>query len=366
MKDSEPTSHHTDDSVSDRDSNDDDSTTDRNPQLVEKRSVLSPLTSGILLIVSLGWLSLYILSLYHMLGSELASNEGAVVVLALSLSGFFLGGFFAGTVMGLIWGEWSTHAKGPAAYLSRPFMALFGALLVAMAAGVTVFLLFLNAPGVAGLLSGSLALSIVIGGCLGITKRSNPIAAGVVAFVPLLLLMAIRGYAMDPIFNLLEDMGDFDRLTGYQASQTILNLVAGIICGLVAFTFLLSKRGGTLWTHMVAGGIPGVIWLTAEIFNGITGHLLLNLVADLSILDQATRHIALEAQLNGALTVLFAGATTAVLAFGLLLPKANEEKVADSAEDADDITATDPEDTKDESATDTADETDSDDEQRPS
>lgn len=339
MNDSEPTSHQTDSSANDS-SVSDKATSDDTPEL-EQRSVLSPLTSAILLIVSLGWLSLYVLSLYHMLGSELSSNQGAIVILALSLSGFFLGGFFAGSVMGLIWGEWSTHAKGPAAYLARPFMALFGALLVAMAAGVTVFLLFLSAPSVAGLLSGSLALSILIGGCLGITRRSNPIAAGLVAFVPLLLLMAARGYAMDPIFNLLEDLGDFDRLTGYQASQTILNLLAGVICGLVAFAFLrLANRTGTLWTYMVAGGIPGLIWLIAEIFNGVTGQLLLNLVGDLSVLDQATRHFALEAQLNGSLTVLFAGATTAVLAFGLLLPKNDDEEVADSAEDADDMAIT--------------------------
>lgn len=305
---------------------DDTDTTDSARASSGERSVLSPLTGGVLLVVALGWLSLYVLSLYHMLGAELSTNQGAIVQLALSLSGFFLGGTFAGAVLGLIWGEWSTHSKGVASYLSRPFMALFGAFLVAMAAGFTVFLLFLGDATVAGLLSGSLALSILLGGCLGVSRRPNPIAAGLVAFVPLLLLMAVRGYAMDPIFNLLEDMGNFDRLTGYQFSQAALNLVGGIVCGLVAFGFLrLSKRGGTLWTYMLAGAIPGLIWLVSEIFNGVTGHFLLNQVQNLHLLDIANRQIGLEAQITGALTVLFAGATTAVLAFGLLLPKPGED-----------------------------------------
>ncbi|QSB04717.1 hypothetical protein [Natronoglycomyces albus] len=312
---------------------DDDSTSPNAPQDSPGR-VLSPLTAGVLTIISLGWLSLYIVSLYNMLGAELSVNQGAIVLLALSLSGFFLGGTYAGAVMGLIWAEWQTHSSGPVSYIPRWLMAMLGALIVAMITCVTVFLLFLGNPGAAGLLSGGLAISILLGGTLGIFRRRTAIAAGLVAFIALLMLMILRGYAMDPIFTLFEQFVEVDRVLGYQMSQMPLNLIGGIACGIVAFAFLrLTRLKANLWTYMVAGAIPGLIWLGAEILNRVVGSMLLNMVTNLHVLDVANRQMALEAQFNGALTVLFAGATTAVLAFGLLLSHDEDKPTEDEADD---------------------------------
>lgn len=273
----------------------------------------------VLLAIAALWLGLSFQSMNAFLAKEVQNNPGAMPNLIMSLSATVIGAVFAGAVAGhlatIVSSRWLRQ-------LPRIVAAAIGGVIVGLVAAALGYLTFSATPAVAAIVSGVAGIAAVLGGCLAAAKSTNVVAAGLSATVVLLAFMFLRGWFDDDLMNLLTRQPDTYRWIGIATG-----LVAGLFTGLTAFITLRRRRGGTkLYGHLVAGAAPGALWLLSEIGVRIAGALLLGTTGEIDQLSTLLMGQTLEAQLNGSLATLFAGGTTAVLAFGLLLQPADGGK----------------------------------------
>ena len=74
--------------------------------------------------------------------------------------------------------------------------------------------------------------------------------------------------------------------------------------------------------HLLAGALPGAMWLDSTVIAQIGVTTVLDIGLDeVSPLDSAFVALSFQWQYNGSMTAMFAGAFCAILAYGLLLPK---------------------------------------------
>jgi hypothetical protein len=97
-------------------------------------------------------------------------------------------------------------------------------------------------------------------------------------------------------------------------------VVGGVVAGLVAFSFLRRRDGGLRWpAYLAAGAGPGALILAAGMITEVGGAQLFRLASGVSADDRAALGFLGGQRLETAETVLFAGALTALVAFGATL-----------------------------------------------
>ncbi|MEU5874887.1 hypothetical protein AB0A73_25405 [Glycomyces sp. NPDC047369] len=238
-------------------------------------------------------------------------DDTGVVLLANSLFSPIIVTVFAGAALGTVAAR---ALKGP-----RPALVMLGALVTGLASGAASYVIFLSNGPVA--LSTALVLlgAGLVGGLFALPRRAVTVVAGLSATLLLLAVMYARG-----IYEATSSVSLFsDPLDEYGALGTAVPFIAGIACGVCAFLYLRKQKAGVkLLGHLVAGALPGAIWLVSTVLAQIGVEVLLNVGLDeVAPLDEAFLALSFQWQYNGSMTAMFAGALCAVFAYGFLLPK---------------------------------------------
>jgi hypothetical protein len=257
--------------------------------------------------VSLGGV---VYSLYRLTGMADGLDDTGVVLLANSLFSPIIVAAFAGAVAGVIAAR---ALKGP-----QKALAALGFTVVGLLAAAIAYASFSVDGSIALVLAAVLLGSALIGGLFSLPGRSVTVVAGLNAALLLLAFMFARG-----MFEAASSVSLFsDPLDQYGALGTVIPFVAGLACGLCAFLYLRNKKAGVkLLGHLLAGALPGAIWLVSTIIAQIGVGALLDVGLDeVSPLDSAFLALSFQWQYNGSMTAMFAGAFCAVLAYGLLMP----------------------------------------------
>ncbi|RRR97642.1 hypothetical protein [Glycomyces terrestris] len=260
-------------------------------------------------------------SLYRLTGMADGLDDTGVMILANSLFSPIIVTVFAGAVAGVAAGR---LRKGPA-----PALALLGALVLGLAAGAAAYVSF-SADADIALAVGLVMLgSALVGGLFAMPRRAVTVVAGLCATLLLLAFMFGRGF-----YEAASSVSLFsDPLDEYGALGTAIPFIAGIACGVCAFLYLRHKQAGVkLLGHLLAGALPGAVWLVATVVAQVGVEVVLGIGLDeVAPLDQAFLALSFQWQYNGSMTAMFAGALCAVLAYGFLLPKPAQSRAARSS-----------------------------------
>ncbi|MFC3496015.1 hypothetical protein [Glycomyces rhizosphaerae] len=272
---------------------------------------------GVAAALSLGGV---VYSLYRATGMTDGLDDTGIVILAHSLFSPIIIAAFAGAVAGVVTPR---LLKGP-----KRATAALGFTIVGLAAAAVAYASFAVDASIALILALVLLGSAIIGGLFSLPRRGVTVVAGLNATLLLLVLMYARGIFESSSVSLFSDP-----LDQYGALGRAIPFIAGLACGICAFLYLRRKQAGVkLLGHLVAGAIPGGIWLASTVIAQIGVEVLLNTGLDeVSPLDSAFLALSFQWQYNGSMTAMFAGAFCAVLAFGLLIPKAPKAKAAKSS-----------------------------------
>ena len=265
--------------------------------------------AAVLAIGALASLAGVLLSLYSLTGMADGLDETGVMILALSLFSPIIVAMFAGGVGGVV----ASHFKGP-----RLPLTLAGVAAIALAAAGTAYALFSVDASIALALGLILLGSALIGGLFSLPRTRLPVVAGLIGTLVLLALMFLRGLLESASVSLFSDP-----LDQYGALGAAAPFATGLVCGFTAFMYLRSAKAGTRMVgYLCAGAIPGAIWLLSTVVAQAGVETVLSLgVDEVAALDEAYLTLSFQWQYNGSMTVLFAGALCAVLAYGFLLPK---------------------------------------------
>lgn len=250
-------------------------------------------------------------SLYRLTGMADGLDDTGVMLLANSLFSPIIVTVFAGAVAATVAPR---LLPGP-----QKALAVLGALVTGLVTGTVAYLGFGVDADIALVLGLVLLASALVGGLFALPKRSVPVVAGLSAVLLLLAFMFGRGF-----YEAASSVSLFsDPLDEYGALGTAIPFIAGIACGVCAFLYLRQKKAGVkLLGHLLAGAVPGAVWLAATILAQIGVEVLLNVgLNEVAPLDQAFLALSFQWQYNGSMTALFAGALCAVFAYGFLLPK---------------------------------------------
>ncbi|MBB6039655.1 hypothetical protein [Phytomonospora endophytica] len=298
----------------------------KSPQKAPAPPLPGGTTLSALAIVAALWVGLQLDGLRKLLRLVVVDDPQGVVQLVIYLSGILVGSTFAGAVCGTILLWWLESRPGTwAARQARYVIGAAGGFLVGVIAGGLVFWTFADKVGVAALVGGVIGVTAIVGGLISAMRPQIMVAAGLLGGVALLVVWFIRGYrsVQDGILDLLNaGTTARDQFNAYGWYGLSTSLLAGFVVGLVVHFYLRKRRARlTLLGHVFAGALPGLFALMAELFMWVVGNQLLSFAGQLSVLDETSVGLASEAQFNGALAVLFAGAMTSLLAVGLLTPK---------------------------------------------
>jgi hypothetical protein len=212
--------------------------------------------------------------------------------------------------------------------------------LVAIGTGLVIGLLgavsiiTINTEGwLYAVVGGTVAAAATIGGALAGFRAPRVVGAVCWAAVGVFLVGFALNLFQNPVLNAFGSGST-------QASQTSAaqwfafsqSLLSGLAAGLIAFRVLrrAGRRSGSTdlaWPlYALAGAGPGLLLLIAEGLTRTAGARVLDLAGKVSELELTVQKLLSGARFNSALIVLFAGAISAAIAYGLGLKPAPEEE----------------------------------------
>ncbi|BCJ58427.1 hypothetical protein Jiend_18490 [Micromonospora endophytica] len=295
----------------------------------------------LLALLALGWLAAMLWS------TREAINSATAGVTAISLSAFALPGVIsaalvAGAAVGLAAGELVTrHRDG---VTLRFVAAVLAGLLIGLAAALAIDLAY-TANTTTRTIAGTTAAAAIIGGALAGARNSTVVGAVAGSALGTLVFVVAFSVARDPLFNLF-GAGDSQQSLVTAASwvSRTESLLAGLIAGGLAFGYLTWARrraardggSGARWpAYLVAGAGAGLLLLLAEVIIRVGGRSLIDLAAALSEADAVAQTSLGTSRVDNGIWVLFAGALTALIAFGrTLTPPPDADDVPPAVTDA--------------------------------
>ena len=219
--------------------------------------------------------------------------------------------------------------------------------LIASGTGVCVGLLgalpiiTINSEGwVYAVVGGTVAAAATIGGTLAGFRLPHVVRAVCWAAIGVFGVGFVLNLFQTPVLSALGSGGSQSSQAG--AAQWFAfcqSVVSGLAAGLIAYRVLRRlRRSGSAdaaWPfYALAGAGPGLLLVIAEGLTRTAGARVLELAGKVSELELTVQHLLSAARLNNALIILFAGATTAVIAVGRTLGTARTDEQADAAEPA--------------------------------
>ncbi|MGH8879530.1 MAG: hypothetical protein ACRD0P_19640 [Stackebrandtia sp.] len=276
-----------------------------------RRSRPAVVANLVLLAVAAAWLIVSFLSLRVLVAGVVEASPAAIATLITSLSGAIIGAVYAGTCAGHL-----ARTSGPR-FLSRLPRLVTGSaagVIVGIATAALSFYTFGGTPSVATIVAGVAGISAIVGGCLAAPRNNDVVFAGMCATVVVLAAMFGRGWFAEQIGNMMTP-------DSYLWIGVVFGVVLGMIVGLTALAVLRRRAPRTtLYGYLAAGAAPGALWLVSEVATRIAAGLFVANDIEPDKFSGLGMDLSLAAQLNGSLATLFTGATTAVLAFGILMP----------------------------------------------
>ena len=166
-----------------------------------------------------------------------------------------------------------------------------------------------------------------VGGALSMIRPQMIVSAAVVATlvnVFLFNVMQVNSSWLLPIFGADGTAAADQAASGYLSATQA--LVAGLIGGYVAYRVMRreARLAGVTprWPlYLLAGGLPGLLWIVGDLVTRVGTSRLLTLVSSDAAGDRLVQQGLGASRLNTGLVLFFIGAITAMVAFGRTLPR---------------------------------------------
>lgn len=270
------------------------------------------LVATVLAGVSLVWLAATFVTAHATVLGNSDVYPVALGAAAFALPNLVAAALVAGTAVGLAGTAWVPWADRPVRRLLVGLAAGLGV------GGVCAGLVFFGYGSVT-----ALAVTVAVAAVLGGASSAAPppvLAAGLLGTLGALLVGLVAGFAQPDLVNLFGgDRGLDAQVNATFAVAYLVGVAAGVVGGGASF-WLLRRHGPRAWPwYLLAGVLPGVLLLVAELTTRVGGADLLNAVRRLSEGDRMTVDIAAFARLRNAMIVTFIGGLTAMLAVGRTL-----------------------------------------------
>jgi hypothetical protein len=272
--------------------------------------------------LALAWLAATIWLLYRAISTSITDSI-AVASAAIALPNVVSASLVAGTAAGLAAGN--VAARRRAHNTTLRFCAGVGAGLVT---GLLAALVVVGAyEGDASMiLAGTVAAATTVGGAVAGVRAATVVAAVVAAGLAVFAVVVAVNYLRAPLLSLYgagATPASQENAAGWLAWTV--SLGSGLAAGLTVFGYLRvaerrARESALRWpAYMIAGAGPGLLLLVAEVITRVGGGRMLAAANALSEADRAFRSQADSSRITFDLIVLFAGALTAIIAFGRTL-----------------------------------------------
>jgi hypothetical protein len=221
--------------------------------------------------------------------------------------------------------------------LSRPFRSVLvrplrrvlvsagGGLVLGAGLGAAIMIGYGSLPTI-GTIVAAVATAGVLGGLLAGVRQRAVVAAGVTGALGVFAVRLVLGI-FDVDLRTFFGAGDTAESVLNASNWVVLAgaLIAGALAGALAYAYL--RRGGPAqltWPgYLLAGALPGLLALLAEVVTQIGGARLFQLVGQASVEDQVVQQFLTVTRFNQALVVLFTGALVAIVLLGRTLKPAD-------------------------------------------
>ncbi|HEX6682045.1 MAG TPA: hypothetical protein VF062_04590 [Candidatus Limnocylindrales bacterium] len=245
---------------------------------------------------------------------SLDTGDVALTIASGSLPLLTLSGISAGAAMGL----WAVH------FIQRvPRIA--ASVLAGSATGVLASAAVFMVRGIPSsallVLALALALAGALGGAIAAIRPTAIPRAGVPATLVALLLSFVVAFNWSwllPLFGADGTAAGNHSANGLLAGAQA--LLIGLVSGVFAFFSIRRSRASVRWpVYMVAGGMPGLLWIVADLFTRIGTTRLLSLASSDTTADRLLSGDMGAGRINTGLVLFFVGAVTAMVCFGRTL-----------------------------------------------
>jgi hypothetical protein len=293
---------------------------------------------AILAILALAWLAATLWSAH----ATIVGSGDAVLALidaALALPTVIAASLLGGGAVGLAAVALLTR-RAPAAAARWPVRygaGLAGGLAVGLA-GAALVLMVYGTPDAILVLAAALGGASLLGGIMAGVRPARAVAAALAGLLAWFAVGVIQGLFSGHLLNVF---GAGSTAASQDAASKRLWLaiavLGGIVAGAAAYAYLRRAQGDEPWrwpVYLVAGGGPGLLLLAADLVTIVGGAQLLRVVGSISPFDRAVVAFLNESRIKTGLVVFFAGALTALLAFGRTLGSAPEEDADPPTSDA--------------------------------
>jgi hypothetical protein len=292
--------------------------------------------AGTIAVLALAWLLAMLSSARQAIGASPDDSPLAVTRAALELpqviSASLIAGIAAGLVLSNVIARFRPYA-GPALRLGA---GGGGGVLIGLLVATPILLEYDGLPSIV-VLSGAVAAAATLGGLLAAVRHRTVVAAGTCGALGVFVVGLVER-AFEPDLRDLFGAGNSPESVVVAAGWAVLtaSLVAGLVAGLLGYLYLRrSGPAGLRWpAYLVAGAMPGLLVLLAELVTRLGGARLFQLVSAVSDDDQQVLDYFHGARLNRALVVLFVGALVAIFLLGRTLRPAAAPTDADTPEPA--------------------------------
>ena len=272
-----------------------------------------------------------------------ADAETTVTNTAYALPGAVSASLVAGAAVGLAIVTMITRRRALGS-TTRFVIAIVSGLIVGLLGALVIFTI--NTAGwVFAVVAGTVAAASTIGSALGGFRASHVVSA--------VCWAALAVFVLGFVLNTRDVQSPLLSLLGSGKSQTsqsnaaswftfLQSVLSGLTAGLVGYSVLrrARRRGDVVnlsWPlYAIAGAGPGLLLVVGEGLTRTAGSRVIDLAGQVSVLELVVQKMLGGARLNSALIILFAGAITAIIAFGRTLkPAVDEEPEGQTAVAAD-------------------------------
>jgi hypothetical protein len=264
--------------------------------------------------------------------------ETAVTSTAYALPGAVSASLVAGASVGLAVVT-MINTRRTLGSTTRFALAIGAGLIIGLLGALTIFTI--NTEGwVFAVVAGTVAAAATIGSALGGFRAPHVVSAVCWAALAVFVLGFVLNTrtVQSPLLELLGSGKTQASQAGAAQWFTFLqSVLSGLTAGLVGYAVLrrARRRGYVVdvsWPfYAIAGAGPGLLLVVGEGLTRTAGSRVIDLAGQVSTLELVVQQMLGGARLNSALIILFAGAVTAIIAFGRTLKPAVDDEAEDQA-----------------------------------
>ena len=192
-----------------------------------------------------------------------------------------------------------------------------------VAAAVTLIAFGFNSA--IGVIAATIGVSAALAGTIG-GLPATPLAAGIAANLGVFISGALLNLFQTPLKTLL---GAGKTVASQSAAaDRFLHLgafIGGLVAAIVAYLYLHRRETGRPWPwYLLAGALPGLLYLIGEAFTRLGGASLFSVVGGFSDDDQAVLDYLSGARIITGLIITFTGGILAMILVGRTLRRPDE------------------------------------------